>query len=206
MFEMNAQVLADVWSGKIKPDMKLFGHGSTSGGSGVDLAPPKIYQKNGGPTLATLPTSQQKWLLELIKYRGLALLQGPAGTGKSWMAWAAIHAAVLAGKRCAYYLFWNIPADIEDTRDYELKSDALHRWNWTWKVDFLVIDEFFGAKLSAREYAEVRSWVEYRHENELPTLFISNQSDSELMETAGSPILSRIAGNKLVLNNSDRRK
>jgi DNA replication protein DnaC len=192
-----------VWAGTDQPEDKS--NWRSADFLGVDMAPPKRMRVNGGPTFQTIKTAYQQFIIDVLKSGHTALIQGPPGTGKTWMAWAAMYAAILKGMKTRYVQFWTIPRSLEEIRDYSTKADAAKAWTDNWKAHFLVVDDFFGDKLSSRDRCELMEAIEWRYEEELPTIFVSNQTDEALKEYAGSQILSRIATHKLMLNNADRR-
>lgn len=134
------------------------------------------------------------------------LLLGATGAGKTYQAYGALRAAVLAHPRASWatttYADFTAALRPRPKVDTEAEMDRFR------SVDLLLVDDLAAAKSS--EWVEEVTYrlVNGRYEDMRPSIFTSNLALAELKEAIGDRVASRLAETcvRVVLDGPDRRR
>lgn len=135
-------------------------------------------------------------MLKTYEFDRNIMLIGKTGVGKTYLAMALIN-SVIEDKACSFVKFYKLPAvQIREPEKYQNMLDS----------DFLVIDEF-GVAGSDYKDTVLYEIFDYRYENCLPTMMISNFTAEQLKGLISDALYSRIKSNclSMVLNGNDYR-
>ena len=134
-------------------------------------------------------------------------LHGPAGTGKTYTAYAI---AKEVEKRGYYAIFYKVNKLMHYFRDIEREKevgllDSLISGNS--RRDYLFLDDLGANKETEYSIDCLTMILDYRYENLLPVLITSNASMVELQENVGGRVYSRLIGmcQEVKIDGRDRR-
>jgi DNA replication protein DnaC len=134
------------------------------------------------------------------------LLLGPTGTGKTFQAFGALRALSLSGVACSWSA--TTAADMYARLRPRHRVDSEEEFERYLKARVLMIDDLGAAKAS--EFTEEVNYrlINYRYENEMPTLITSNVLPRELARAVGERVASRLTemAHRVVLKGEDRRR
>lgn len=134
------------------------------------------------------------------------LLLGPTGTGKTFQAYGALRALSLSGVACSWSA--TTAADMYARLRPRHRVDSEEEFERYLRARVLMIDDLGAAKAS--EFTEEVNYrlINYRYENELPTLITSNVLPRELARAVGERVASRLTemAHRVVLKGEDRRR
>lgn len=134
------------------------------------------------------------------------LLLGPTGAGKTYLAYAALRAALVAHPRAS----WSATtfADFAAAMRPQPKKDTEEAMARYRGADLLLVDDLAAAKNS--EWVEEITYrlINGRYEDMRPTIFTTNLALSDLKDAIGDRIASRLAETctRIVLDGPDRRR
>lgn len=134
--------------------------------------------------------------LQAYDFEKNIMLIGKTGVGKTHLALALIN-SVIETRVCFFVKFYKLAhIQIREAEKFQALLDC----------DFLVIDEF-GVAGSDYKDTIIYEIFDYRFENKLPTMMISNLTAEELRAKLSDAVLSRIKSNclSLVLLGDDLR-
>lgn len=133
------------------------------------------------------------------------LLLGGVGTGKTYQAYGAIKALSASGLQCPWYFTTaaDLYAQLRPTSQHDSEA-ILRRYS---RITLLVLDDLGASKSS--EWTEEINYrlINYRYENELPTLVTSNLPPKQIPSALGDRVSSRLAemATTVPLLGADRR-
>lgn len=134
------------------------------------------------------------------------LLLGPTGSGKTYLAYAALRAALVAHPRATWAA--TTFADFAAALRPQPKKDTEVEMMRYRGADLLLVDDLAAAKNS--EWVEEITYrlVNGRYEDMRPTIFTTNLALSDLKDAIGDRVASRLAETctRIVLEGPDRRR
>jgi DNA replication protein DnaC len=134
------------------------------------------------------------------------LVLGPTGTGKTHQAYGAMRALSLSGVSAPWR--FSTAADIYAQMRPRHKVDSEEVFESYAKARVLVVDDLGAAKGSEWNEEVNYRLINYRYEQELPTLITSNVPAKELGAVVGERVASRLTemAQRVVLRGEDRRR
>lgn len=156
--------------------------------------------------ITRLAGEQARAMNPVVRTGPSLLILGPVGTGKTFQAYGAIRALAHSGALCSWRL--ETAADIYAQLRPRPRFDSEHEFRELAAVRLLVVDDLGAAKGS--EWTEEVNYrlINYRYENELPTLITSNIQAKELSANLGERVTSRLVemAQRVLLVGDDRRR
>lgn len=126
-----------------------------------------------------------------------ALLLGPVGTGKTFLALHTLMALMDRGKSCLYVQeqalldAWRV----SHSNEAGIKDWGLGLFRRAKAVDYLMIDDFGQARnVSERALDAIEGLIMSRYESCLPVIATSNMKPGQLEEARGQRVWSRLCG------------
>jgi DNA replication protein DnaC len=123
------------------------------------------------------------------------ILAGPAGTGKTHLACAAIRALCDQGKRAHYIRLGDAIRRLRDTWRKDWHETELEVLRMMREADLLVIDEVGVQFGSEGEKVHIFDIVAGRYDDMRPTIVITNCRPEELVAYLGERVLDRLLDN-----------
>lgn len=125
--------------------------------------------------------------------RGVLILQGTNGTGKSRTACAAINYRLTNGMAPGMYISCNYQVCplIRSSRSFRADKNELQVLTEYYTTPFLILDEVGKGDDSVISKMFVTCVLAARYDNNLPTLITTNLTKQELAEFVGKDITSR---------------
>lgn len=169
---------------------------------------PKIYSDAKYENLD--PKLQEVIGNQLTKLKGV-YLYGAAGSGKTHIAYAIAEEMEKRGLNVRFHKVNKLVHLFRDNRDYAgrelLDSFIGLSKNFGSKRDYLFLDDLGSNKESEYAIDCLTMILDYRYENNLPTIITSNASMVELEENVGSRVYSRLVGmcKEIKIEGRDRR-
>lgn len=163
---------------------------------------------NGNPNMPDVQAKVMPFINDKVQSM---LFIGPAGTGKTWAAWATTFGWMIKnfGRLSTSVRFirwsWLLAAIDQQASFGQTGADGHEKVKSLATCGLLVIDEFGMSKPTNNQFNNVMTLIDIRHAEMLPTLVISNQSEAELIANIGSPIISRFARGIVAFNGRDLR-
>lgn len=120
------------------------------------------------------------------------IMVGTTGTGKTHLAHAITNHCILSGRTCATIQLKNLIAEYRASwSDKDAPSDrqVIKKYG---SMNALVIDEIGLEEATAGEKVAMFEVLDERYNNQLSTVFISNQNADKLKEILGDRIVDRI--------------
>ena len=191
---VNLRLIREIWNGRTT-DQRISG-------------PPKRFW---GAVWDTIPGALQQKLIPFITGEvDLLALMGPAGTGKSWTAWAIIsmHLVRHTHMSGARYITWfDLNEKVRDSRLYgDLGDDSREYMQRLTTCELLLIDEFATARPYEAEFMSVMRVIHSRFDSRRQTVLITTRSEPELIALIGEAIVSRMrAGLIITMAGRDKR-
>jgi DNA replication protein DnaC len=128
-------------------------------------------------------------------------LYGSAGTGKTHLAAAIVHALVGSGRSM---MFVYVPTLLDDLRDsYRSGNDSALEQSEPARVDLLVLDDLGVEKRTDWAAERLNTVVNYRNVHRKPTVVTSNHSPDGLAERLDGRLVSRLMDNGKAINLGD---
>lgn len=126
------------------------------------------------------------------KYSGKEniVLFGKTGRGKTHMVCALLNSWLMRGKSCYFVKFYNLS-------NISVKDE--YKFNKMLKCELLAIDEF-GISHTDYKGTILHQIYDYRIENGLPTILITNLLPEQARESMPAPMYSRVSFNCVQLN------
>lgn len=143
----------------------------------------------------------------VAKLGGKMTVMGTTGTGKTHLACALISSLVQRGIACRYVEANQIALEVRDTYASGSHRTELEVLSYYAGFDLLVLDEVGVGRGNDHEKRIVADVLSMRHNDNRPTIVISNLGKKEFMESVGDRIWSRLHenGRFLVMNWEDHR-
>lgn len=125
--------------------------------------------------------------------RGVLILNGSNGTGKSRTACAAINYRIANGLNAGRYISCNYQVCplIRSSRSFRAERNELQTLTDFYTTPFLILDEVGKGDDSVISKMFVTCVLAARYDNNLPTLITTNLTKQELSEFVGQDIQSR---------------
>lgn len=144
---------------------------------------------------------------DVAQVGGKLIVLGTTGTGKTHLACALISSLVQNGIACRYAEANHIALEVRDTYASGSNRTELEVLNIYAGFDLLVLDEVGVGRGNDHEKRIVADVLSMRHNDNKPTIVISNLARQQFMEAVGDRIWSRLHenGRFLVMNWEDHR-
>ena len=157
---------------------------------------PEIYK---GAKYSELDPEIIKIISEQFTAQKGLYLYGPAGSGKTHIAYAIAEEVEKRGFKVKFHKVNRLIHKFRDNRDYAGREllDTFIGIDYTGfgqDRDYLFLDDLGSNKESDFSIDCLTMILDYRYENKLQTIITSNASMEELEENVGSRIYSRLVG------------
>lgn len=146
---------------------------------------PKRYTN---ATIENLPPELREKLGDAAQNHTSVYLHGAVGTGKTYAIWAFAHLL-----KEDEYQIWNVSELLRKLRPTDGSYDPIDVQEMAAYRRFLVLDDIGVEKPSEWVLETIYGLLNFRYENELPTILTSNLSLGELSAKLGERIASRLA-------------
>jgi len=123
------------------------------------------------------------------------LLTGNSGTGKSHLACAVLNNVAMRGKSVMYIRNVDFITRIKEAWTPTTGKTEASVIREMCEHQLIVFDEVGKTPLDGKEKAMLFNFVDHRHENMQPTIYISNYSLDKLSKLYGPEIVRRMRGN-----------
>lgn len=141
--------------------------------------------------------------------KGVLIMQGGNGTGKTRLACCAINERILSQINGGRYIscFYEVCPLIRSSRSFRAEKNEVQVLNDFFTTPFLVLDEVGKGDDSVISKMFVSTVLAARYDNELPTLITTNLEKQEFIEFVGKDIESRLheIATMWTLDGQDRR-
>ena len=142
--------------------------------------------------------------------RGVLIINGTNGTGKSRTACSAINYRISKGIAAGKYISCNYQVCplIRSSRSFRAEKNEYETLNEFYNTPFLILDEVGKGDDAVISKMFVSCVLSARYDNNLPTLITTNLSKQELCEFVGKDIQSRFfeTATLIVLDGEDLRR
>lgn len=142
--------------------------------------------------------------------RGVLIINGSNGTGKSRTACAAINYRIASGLTAGMYISCNYQVCplIRSSRSFKADKNELLVLTEFYTTPFLILDEVGKGDDAVISKMFVSCVLAARYDNNLPTLITTNMAKDELAEFVGKDIQSRFfeTATMLILDGNDLRR
>lgn len=178
----------------------------------------KNYSRNAGVPErfldANFDNTQNRVTEKVKKFadfeRGVLIINGTNGTGKTRTACAAINYRIANGKASGTYISCNYQVCplIRSSRSFRAEKNELQTLTEFYTTPFLVLDEVGKGDDGVISKMFVTCVLSARYDNNLPTLITTNLTKDELSAFVGKDVTSRFfeTANVVVLDGEDLRR
>lgn len=136
-----------------------------------------------------------KWLTCLP--RGLAFFTGPAGTGKTHMAYAIFRTERYYGHKPIFYGVADLCVAISESGSAQSLNPRFVE-KVRQNPEMLVLDDLGAERLTDWVFQGLYRIIDYREKNELPTVITSNLSLAQVADKFSDRIASRLSGGTVI--------
>lgn len=122
------------------------------------------------------------------------VLAGNTGTGKTWLCWAALRAAVEGLAASGRRVMWRAVTHPDLNASQRVKADGSHNTalHDFMAAELLMLDDLGAGKNTDWTEDTLYRLVDYRWSHNLPTIYSTNLVPKQLVDTVGERVVSRL--------------